>query len=230
MKLSIVVLAFNKFNFTKSCIDDLLKLKDCEIILVDNASSDQTQDVYKNSKDLVYLRNEENYGFAKGCNIGYAFASSNNVLFLNNDIKVKSNFEDWVDNLLDNDSLVGPTMGLLDDNLNFVKEENKQLSGKSYMSGWCLAANKKIWEKLFVPRQDRVALHGVDIPQVFSEEFGKAYFEDTDLSFRARKLNIPFKVVDVPVTHFGKISSSQINTRQLYLSAREVFVKKWKNK
>lgn len=62
--------------------------------------------------------------------------------------------------------------------------------------------------------------------QVFSEEFF-CYFEDTDLSFRARELQIPFKVVDIPVVHFGRISSNQLNTQQLYTSAKQIFFNKW---
>jgi glycosyltransferase involved in cell wall biosynthesis len=41
--LSIVVVVFNKWNFTKSCLKDLVQLPaDHEIIVIDNASSDET--------------------------------------------------------------------------------------------------------------------------------------------------------------------------------------------
>lgn len=227
--LSIVIPVYNKFNFTKSCLNDLLKLpKNHEIIIVDNASSDETLKYFEDNKEVVYYRNNENLGFAKACNIGYGLSTSPNVLFLNNDIRVQSNHENWTSELIKYCSygLVGPTMGQLDNNLNFIQEANRILPGKSYMSGWCLASSKDVWAKLAVPRKGPLKFHGTP-PQIFSEEFGIAYFEDTDLSFRARQLDIKMQVVDIPVVHFGKQTSKQLNTYQLYTSARKIFVKKW---
>lgn len=230
--LSIIIPVWNKSQFTKTCIKDLSQLpEDHEIIIVDNASTDDTESSFKDNKRIIYHRNSENLGFAKACNIGYSIASSPNILFLNNDIKVRSNFNEWTKPIIENCSigLVGPTMGQLDQNLNFIQEANKELPGKSYMSGWCLAASREIWSKLWIPRgETKAELLIAAYPQIFSEEFGLAYFEDTDLSFRARQLGIPFKVVDIPVVHFGKQTSSQLNTHNLYKVAREIFVKKWK--
>jgi len=229
--LSIVIPVFNKYNFTKSCLNDLVKLpSDHEIIIIDNGSSDETQSSLEFSKEITYHRNKYNQGFAKACNIGYSISQSSNVLFLNNDIRVKSNHSAWTQILIDhcNTSLVGPTMGQLDNEFNFIQEANHILPGKSYMSGWCVASSKEIWKKLEIPCGP-LSLNDYTVHQIFSEEFGLAYFEDTDLGFRARKLNIPMKVVQIPVVHFGQQTSKQLNTRQLYKTAREIFVKKWKN-
>ena len=217
--LSIVIPVFNKYNFTKSCLNDLSKLpNDHEIIVVDNFSSDETESQLKNSSEIKYIRNDKNEGFAKACNKGYSESTSNNVLFLNNDIRVKENHNNWTQELIKYcpDNLLGPTMGQLAYNFSFVKEANQYLDGLSYMSGWCLASSKDIWKKLDVSNNE-----------IFSHEFGLAYFEDTDLSFRARELQIPFKVVEIPVVHFGRISSNQLNTQQLYTSAKQIFFNKW---
>jgi len=226
--LSIVIPVWNKFNFTRACLGDLIQLPDDhEIIIVDNASTDETEQVLSNAKQVIYKRNNENLGFAKACNIGYSLATSPNVLFLNNDIRVQSNFTDWTKPLIEAcpRGLVGPTMGQLDKNLNFVQEANHKLTGNSYMGGWCLAASREIWSKLHMPRE--VTQTGMPAAQIFSEEFGIAYFEDTDLSFRARKLGIKMEVVPVPVVHFGKQTSKQLNVHKLYSQARQIFVKKW---
>jgi len=232
-KLSIIICVFNKFNFTNSCLKDLSRLSnDHEIIIIDNASTDETESKLKGSTEIVYKRMSENTGFSKANNYGYHFATAPNVLFLNNDIRVKSNYENWTKPLIDNcsNSICGPTMGQLDNDLNFVQEANRVLTGKSYLSGWCIASSKSIWDKLDLPRKipNDMIITDCHMPQIFSEEFGIAYFEDTDLSFRAKKLGIPLEVVDVPVVHFGKQTSSQLNTYQLYKSAREIFVNKWK--
>ncbi len=233
--LSIVIPVYNKFNFTKSCLQDLSHLpNNHEIVIVDNASSDETNKELEGmcehtNMNLIYVKNSHNYGFAKACNIGYSISTGRNVLFLNNDIRVKSNYTNWTQQIIMNcdDALVGPTMGQLDNNLNFVQEANKILGGKSYMSGWCLGSSKQNWKKLDIMRTP-VYEHDCHISQIFSEEYGLAYFEDTDLSFRAKQLNIPFKVIDLPVIHFGKMTSRQLNTHKLYSDARKIFIDKWK--
>jgi len=228
--LSIIIPVFNKYNFTKACLQDLAKLpEDHQIIVVDNGSSDETQRELEKNKKITYHRESVNLGFAKACNEGYSIAVAPNILFLNNDIRVKTNHEGWTQELIKwcSQGLVGPTMGQLDNELNFVQEANRSLPGKSYMSGWCLASSKEIWDKLEIRRDTTILYDRTPAPQIFSEEFGLAYFEDTDLSFRARKLGIAMQVIDMPVVHFGKQTSRQLNTHQLYKQARQIFVKKW---
>lgn len=215
MKISIIVLCYNKYNFTKSCLDDLTKLSEAEIIVYDNGSTDETHSKLMGSKEILYIRSEVNYGFGPGNNKAFKYATNDYICFLNNDIRVKDNFTDWTDKLIDDNALVGPTMGLLDNNFNFIKEENKLLSGNAYMSGWCIAAARKIWDKL------------KENDNIFDERYPH-FFEDTDLSFRAKKLKIPFKVVDIPVVHFGKISGKQLNIPKLYQTSKNLFIEKWK--
>lgn len=225
--LSIVIPVFNKWNFTKSALNDLGKLPaaDHDIIIIDNASTDETQaEMTKLSQVnplIRYVRNEENTFHSKACNQGFKMAWGENVLFLNNDVRVKNNHESWTQTIIDacnlTNGLVGPTMGQLDGQLNFVREANQQLTGLSYLGGWCIAAKKEIWKKLAVDGQD----------QVWNEEF-PFYFNDTDLSFRARRNKMPITWIDVPeIAHFGKISAAQINIPKLYKEGRAVFLKKW---
>jgi GT2 family glycosyltransferase len=239
-KLSIVIPVFNKWNFTKSCLNDLMQLSsDHEIIIIDNGSSDETNiEISKLDKDfnqlkngkagLAYYRFEENQGFAKGCNKGYQISTGNNIIFINNDIRVKSKHENWTQIILDSikeNTLVGPTGGMIDPiNFQFLYETRDPNKPKNYMSGWCLAASRSTWEKLHIPRID-----GKRGAQIFSEEFF-CYFEDTDLGFRASKLSIEFRLVDIPVVHFGKITSGQISTHKLYSEARKIFITKWSGK
>jgi hypothetical protein len=57
-----------------------------------------------------------------------------------------------------------------------------------------------------------------------------AYFEDTYLSFVAKEKQIPFKVVKLPLIHFGKQTSSLIGIQDLYLTAKEKFTNVWKDR
>lgn len=224
-KLSIIIACFNKYKFTQSALNDLFQLpNDHEIIVVDNASTDETQKELSNIKkdNFIYIRNELNGLHSKASNLGYAFSTGNNILFLNNDIRVKSNYNNWTDNILKYCSthIVGPTMGLLDKNLNFVKESNQDLFGNTYISGWCIASSRKNWKKFDTKNNG----------QIFDEETFPHYFNDTDIGFMSRKLNIQMKIVDIPVVHFGRISAEQTNIQKLYNDGRKNFIEKWNKK
>lgn len=225
--LSIVIPVFNKWNYTKSCLKDLHQLpSNHEIIIIDNGSTDETQEELAKIADpkIKIIRNEENVFHSKACNQGYAIASADVVLFMNNDIRVKNNHSNWTNPIIwgvdfrwVDLGLVGPTMGQLDSKLNFVKEANERLNGNSYIGGWCLASSKNILKKLEAAPN-----------QVWNENY-PMYFNDTDLSFRARKLGIPLLVIPLPdVVHFGKVSAAQLNINKLYNEGRKVFLQDWK--
>jgi len=50
-KLSIIILGFNKWKYSEYALNDLIKLKDHEIIFVDNASTDETSEI---SRSKIY--------------------------------------------------------------------------------------------------------------------------------------------------------------------------------
>lgn len=233
MKVSIVIPVFNKWNFTKSCLNDLAQLPDDhEIIIIDNASSDETsKEIHAFCQELLgkhpsgchidIYHNSENTFHSKACNQGFMLSKGEYVFFFNNDIRVRSNHATWTKALTDacetTNGIVGPTMGQLDSKLNFVKEANEQLTGNSYIGGWCIAAKREVWKKL-----------GTAGP--WNEEF-PFYFNDTDMSFRARREKIPLTCVKMlDVVHFGKVSAQQINIPKLYNEGRAVFLKKWGSK
>ena len=239
IKLSIIIPVFNNWNLTKATLKDLSELPDDhEVIIVDNGSTDDTQMMlttmfFDGSGGPIlpggfrYIRNEINEGFGKACNKGFKASRGQYTMFLNNDVRVQDNYKTWTQPLIaaaKNDiingygAIVGPTMGQLDNNLNFVKEANTNLDGNSYMSGWCITASKETWKKLDISDNE-----------IFSEEFF-CYFEDTDLGFRARDAGIPTQIVPVPVIHFGKMTSKKLNISELYLNARTIFVNKWLSK
>lgn len=221
MLLSIVICVYNKYNFTKSCLNDLFQLpeKDYEIILIDNASFDETEvELSKiNRKNFVYIRNKENLFHSKACNIGYALTTGKYVLFFNNDVRIKSNHTNWPESLIKHcdNAIVGPTMGQLDNKLNFVQEANKQLSGNCYLSGWCIASSKENWNKLDIGNG-----------QIWNEKY-VFYFNDAELSFRCRDIGLEQLVISVPVVHFGKISANQFSINKLYTDARTIFLEEW---
>ena len=98
---SIVILTYNKLNYTKKCIESIRKYtckESYEIIVVDNASTDGTIEWLKTQSDIITIFNKENLGFPKGCNQGIKIAKGDEVLLLNNDVIVTPK---WLINLLE---------------------------------------------------------------------------------------------------------------------------------
>ena len=232
IEISIVTPVYNKWNFTKGYLEDLLKLDRAkvEIIVVDNASTDETsksiKEYEKRTTNIKVIRNDSNIGFGKACNVGYNASSGKYVVFLNNDIRVKDKFATWVSELVtkcNDNNLVSPTGGKVDPNndFQFMYETNDPKKDINYLSGWCIAAKREVWNQFI--EQDSI------YKGPFSEQYF-CYFEDTHLSFAASEKGIEFCMTEIPVVHFGKVSSKQLNTYSLYKESRETFIKNWKKK
>lgn len=247
IKVSIVIPVYNNWRYTKSCLEDLSHLPDDhEVLIVDDASTDQTKDLSfaegrKLPKNLVVTRSIWNRGFAESCNLGFAKSFGEYVMFLNNDIKVLKDKEAWTQPILEaakDGAIVGPTVGVLDQHLRFLCEATKLASkGFNYISGWNATAKRETWRKLketaiggYIMTPEQVPPDGMRTGALgpFSCEFGKFYYEDTDLGLRALKQGIPMKVVpNVPVRHFGKMTTKKMNFNEQYASSREAFLEKW---
>jgi GT2 family glycosyltransferase len=226
--MSIVIPVYGNWNFTKACLKDLTHLgENHEIIIVDNGNSDPLYYEYFEQPDwmsnnLKIIKNDSNLGFAKAVNKGFDAAAGLYVLFLNNDIRVKSHKSTWTDILIDaasDGSLVSANGGLLDKGLNFVRETDEFVDSEYfYLSGWALCGKRSVLKDFI--------LDDNEFKGPFTEEF-ITYFEDTDLGFRANDKGVEMKVVDIPVHHFGKMTSKKLNVSELYSSARLKFINKW---
>lgn len=234
-KLSIIIPVFNRWLFTEGALKDLSFLDKSmhQIIVVDNGSTDQTAlEMNKWTKlmsNIKYLKLPENLGFGKACNKGFQTATGNIIMFLNNDIRVSSGRHagTWTDHFInelhDNpNQLLAPTAGLIDQkkNFQFVYETSEPQKEWNYLSGWMLVGTKDNFKKLILKDQSGP----------FNEKFF-AYYEDTDLSFRARELSIPLKLFPYEnVVHLGRITSRQLNHSQLYNESKTIFCNIWKDK
>ena len=98
--VSIVLVNYNGMKDTVDCINSLLNIRygNYVIIVVDNGSTDKEDlpsDYLSNNK-IVYLKNEDNLGFAGGNNIGCRYAIEelhvDYLLLLNNDTIVDCSF------------------------------------------------------------------------------------------------------------------------------------------
>lgn len=86
--VSIVIPVHGKAELTRACLDAVLAdlPADCEAIVVDDASPDETPQLLEGYGDAIRtVRRERNGGFAEACNEGAAAARGELLLFLNND-------------------------------------------------------------------------------------------------------------------------------------------------
>ncbi|MDD5736887.1 MAG: glycosyltransferase family 2 protein [Candidatus Omnitrophica bacterium] len=90
--LSVIIVNWNTGALLRDCVESVYRETTnhtFEIIIVDNASSDESIPlVEKEFKDVVIIKNSKNLGFAKGNNIGVEAAEGRYVILLNPDTKV----------------------------------------------------------------------------------------------------------------------------------------------
>jgi N-acetylglucosaminyl-diphospho-decaprenol L-rhamnosyltransferase len=88
MKLSIVIVNFNVKDQLDACLSSIFRdknLKDFEVIVVDNASGDNSIILKKKYPKINFIESKENLGFSKANNLGAQKAKGEYLLFLNPD-------------------------------------------------------------------------------------------------------------------------------------------------
>jgi GT2 family glycosyltransferase len=239
--LSIIVPVFNNVNFTKLALDGLTKLSNrYEILIIDNKSTDETSKVVDefavNTSDknasVLHVKCSVNMGFSASNNKGYKYARGRNIMFLNNDIRIKDNFETWPEEMIklaEEGYIVGTQGGLMDGHFNFVTEgTNLPQTNYWYISGWCMCGSRKTFDKLILNyyrnSEDQIVEGKAWGP--WNERFF-LYFEDGDLTWRAKKLGIEFKEVEVPIHHFSRMTGRKYSMFGYYKKSQRIFKKEW---
>jgi GT2 family glycosyltransferase len=100
-RCSIVIPVHDRAGLTRRCLDAILgdpPRTQFEIVVVDDASTDETPAVLARQPETVRaLRREDNGGFAVACNDGAAGARGELLVFLNNDTEPRGG---WLDALV----------------------------------------------------------------------------------------------------------------------------------
>jgi GT2 family glycosyltransferase len=95
MQLSIIIINYNTFELTSSCIRSVLKnITDIsyEVILIDNGSVECPPRKFKELfPSIVLIEEPQNLGFAGGNNAGLEVAGGEVILLLNSDVEVQDN-------------------------------------------------------------------------------------------------------------------------------------------
>lgn len=240
---SIVIPVFNKWDYTHRCLKSLMNLSsqiNFEIIIVNNASTDETKENLEKIKDVIkVIDNKENNGFTIASNQGAAIAEGKYIVFLNNDTEPLGEWLKELVDLAERDSLVGAVGakliypngelqeagGIIFSNAvgyNFGrgddpdKEIYNHVAEVDYCTGACLLVRADLFRK-----------YGG-----FDERYAPAYSEDSDLCFTLRKKG--YKILYNPkavIIHYESITSGKDNNSgfKRYLEInRWKFIEKWK--
>jgi GT2 family glycosyltransferase len=193
---SVVIPNWNGREFLGRCLGALRRqtARDLEVLLVDNASADDSVElVEREFPEVEIVRLEQNVGFAAAMNEGIRRASARYVAFLNNDTEPEDR---WLEELLacldrhprgaaaTSKVVMLDQPGTLDDTGDFVWPS---LLPYARGHGEPDAGQYENEEQVFSP-SGAAALWRADVLDeigLFDETFF-AYYEDVDLGFRAR--------------------------------------------
>ena len=172
-RVSVIIVNYNGAPFLDRLLSSMndQTFKDFEVIIVDNASKDDSLKVVENlfsgSSNFNVIRLSQNYGYCEGNNIGLEFSKGEYIVLLNNDTYVSST---WLENLvkvMDENHSVGACQS------NIINYVNKQVvlgnflgiygraklsnplvrkgdvfHGLFYASGACVILRRKVIEEL----------------------------------------------------------------------------------
>lgn len=243
MQLSVIILNYNVRYFVQQCIlsvQKALKDIDSEIIVVDNASADDSCAMIRELfPEVVLIENQENTGFPKGNNIGVEQAKGKYICILNPDTVVSEDtfikllefvhnkpklgivgckFIDGTGNFLPESKRNVPTpkVSLLKmlgkDALYYANHLSENQSGKvSVVTG----------AFMFLEKKKYLSLKG------FDEDFFM-YGEDIDLCYRAEKAGLEnYYFADTTIIHYkGESTTKDKVYLKRFYGAMKIFYKK----
>ncbi len=212
------------------------------VTIVDNASIDKSLDYINRYPDLTYMthliRNSENLGFGKACNIGAQKSESDFLLFLNPDAALHDEtlpsalayMQDPANvdvgicgvQLLDEDGCISRSCARFPSAIGFICHsiglDRFFPQVGHFMNEWDHAQTRQVDHVIgafFLVRRDAFnALNG------FDERFF-VYLEDLDFSYRARQAGWRSAyLAGVQAFHLGGGTSNQIKARRLFYSLR----------
>jgi GT2 family glycosyltransferase/glycosyltransferase involved in cell wall biosynthesis len=241
-RTSIIVVSFNNLVFTRLCLESVLDntaVEDFELIVVDNGSTDGSQEYLENLSDLnepVSIQlNDHNLGFARACNQGLERARGDVLVLLNNDTVVPPG---WLSELVRR--LEEPTVGMAGPVTNrcgneaeievpyrtyggmleFARHRARRHAGEGLnlrmLTMFCVAFRKEVYQQI----------------GPLDERFETGLFEDEDYSMRLTGAGYALVCAeDVFVHHFGQASIGKLASSgdygELFHANRRRFEEKW---
>jgi GT2 family glycosyltransferase/glycosyltransferase involved in cell wall biosynthesis len=195
-RASIVIPVFNQFAHTLACLRALAAhppAVECEVLVIDDGSSDATAGALAQVEGLRYHRRPGNGGFIAACNDGAALARGEVLVFLNNDTVPQPG---WLEALLRTFD-AQPDAGLAGAQLLYPDGRLQEAGGVVFSDGsaWNYGRFAAADDPRFsyVRDVDYASGAAIAIPRDlflqlggFDTRYAPAYYEDTDLAFAVR--------------------------------------------
>lgn len=256
MDISIIIVNWNTKKLLENCLSSIFKFtKDLnfEVIVVDNGSSDGSQDqTRKEFPQVKLVSNKENLGFTKANNQGLKIAKGNYCLLLNSDTYlIENSFLKLVERAreLKNLGAIGPL--LLNENktiqqsVGFFPHLPQVFWWMSFVDdlpGGAILKPYHVDHDSFYNKEqetDWVTAAAILIPREIIQKIGSLdekifmYGEEVEWCYRIKKAG--FKVYFSPITkiiHIGRGSSKKIPAAALVGEYKSIiyFYKKHKNR
>jgi GT2 family glycosyltransferase len=241
--VSVVILVRDNLALTRACIDSIYLHTPgaFELVLVDNGSSEDVEGMARElaaaGRQVVYVRNAQNEGFAYGCNQGIAASHGAYLVLLNNDVVVTPGWLQRQLALLEMDpaiAVVGPTTNAT---------SGAQLVGTATYRGAAEAdrfarqwALEHAGELAIVPRIVGLCMvmrrSLIDEIGGFDTAFGFGNCEDDDLCVRIMRAGHQIAIAyDVFIHHHGSATfrSLDLDARALVDENWRIFCQKWRH-
>jgi GT2 family glycosyltransferase/glycosyltransferase involved in cell wall biosynthesis/tetratricopeptide (TPR) repeat protein len=239
--VSVIILTYNNWELTEPCLFSVRTLSDysrLEIIVVDNASNDETRQklaaIAEQDRRVKIILNDRNLGFAAGNNVGLRAARGEYVILLNNDTFVTRG---WVRDLIRPMQIDG-RIGLVGPLTNRIGNEQRVAISYNDMEEMAATARRlvrgRLRQTLAVPVVAFfcVALRRAMIDELgpLDEAYGIGFFEDDDYCMQAARAN--WKIViadDVFVHHHHSASFDALGAAagEQMAKNRQLFESRW---
>lgn len=221
-----------------------------EVIVIDNASADNSLDYLKPRFPLVrFIANHENLGFAKACNQGIKFSAGKIILFLNPDtILPEDCFQQCIAFFSSHPDAGALGIRMLDGKGRFLKESKRSFPAPVTSLYKLFGLSKifprsKIFSKYHLGNADENENHEVDVlagaffmvkKEVLDKvgDFDEMFFmygEDVDLSYRIQKAGYKnYYFAGGSIIHFKGESTRKgtLNYVRMFYNAMSLFVSK----
>jgi len=238
--VSIVIPAHNKINVTYACLAALLlawNKASFEVILVDDASTDETARIEDLVSGITVIHNAEAQRFIRACNAGAAQAKGKYVVLLNNDTEPTTG---WLDALIDAFDRF-PDVGLVGSRLLYPDGSLQDAGGIIWSSGdpWNYGNRQNPHDPRFTYARQADYLSGAammttkaiwDSLEGLSSYLEPMYFEDTDFAFKVRDAGYTTWYVPSSVVYHYEGMTSGTDTSSGFKRYQEVNRPKFKRK
>ena len=195
--VSIVIPVFNQAAHTLACLRAIAAhppAAACEVIVIDDGSSDQTAQWLPQVQGLRYEVRERNGGFIHACNDGVSRSHGQYVVLLNNDTVPQPG---WLDRLLETFAHL-PDAGLVGSQLLYPDGRLQESGAVLFSDGsaWSYGRFESAGDPRYSALRDSHYCSGAAVMlkrQLWDELDGldtrycPAYYEDADLAMRVRE-------------------------------------------